>query len=283
MDSDGSNTVNLTVTSGVSEGSYRWSPDGDSIAYIADSGGIYSTWLMKSDGSHKINICSAGSGFAPSLRWSPDGAKIAFGESDGYYIVNKDGTGKTKIHNIAFYALFCPPEWKDNSVLYVPALYGANLLYAGTINSDGTNLQKFSQTYLMAGGGSVVMVSPDRNKIAYMKGFNLYVTDFSAFSTSLPGEKGAIKPINNLFDPTKGEKTTIQYKIPTSGRVVIKLYTSDGVYIKTLVDADASAGTTYSADWSGVNLNNEVVASGIYLVNIQAPGYSETKKICIVK
>src|SRR5215217_5137276 len=76
MDLDDSNLTRLTmqpdVGQGIEEyGSPDWSPEGSKIAYVANSGQI---WTMNaSDGSNKTRIAY---GFQPS--WSPDGTKLAF-------------------------------------------------------------------------------------------------------------------------------------------------------------------------------------------------------------
>ncbi|MDD5688320.1 MAG: M6 family metalloprotease domain-containing protein [Elusimicrobia bacterium] len=90
-----------------------------------------------------------------------------------------------------------------------------------------------------------------------------------------------IKPINNLFVPG-AEKTTIYYKTSNDGNVTVKIYTLDGRFIKTLVSEYISAGT-YFIGWDGKNSDNNTVASGIYLIHITAPGYKETKKICVIR
>ena len=64
------------------------------------------------------------------------------------------------------------------------------------------------------------------------------------------------------------EVCTIEYNLEESGDVLIRIYTIDG----TLVDDDETAGD-HSVDWDGENDEGEVVA----------PGFSDTKKICVVK
>ncbi|MBU4205003.1 T9SS type A sorting domain-containing protein [Patescibacteria group bacterium] len=75
--------------------------------------------------------------------------------------------------------------------------------------------------------------------------------------------------------------TTIYYKTSRDGRIIINLYTLDGRLVKTLVDENMSAGK-YSVEWRGQNDAEDTVSSGIYLLHISAPGYKETKKICVI-
>lgn len=98
----------------------------------------------------------------------------------------------------------------------------------------------------------------------------------------LTAQKSSIKAWNNVFTPANGGKTTIKYEISSAGRVRVRLFTIDGRHVLTLMDEEQPAGKG-ALDWSGVNRAGSTVASGIYLLNIEAPGISETKKIVVVK
>ena len=90
-----------------------------------------------------------------------------------------------------------------------------------------------------------------------------------------------LKPVNNLFTPGLAV-TTVWYKTARTGLVTINLYTLDGRLVKTLVDENISAGK-HSVQWDGKNDSYDTVSSGIYLLHISAPGYKETKKICVIR
>ena len=87
---------------------------------------------------------------------------------------------------------------------------------------------------------------------------------------------------NNVFNPARGQKTTIKYATTTPGHVIIKLFTVTGTYVTTLLDADMPAGRG-NVDWDGHNVTGSIVASGIYLLNIDAPGIHKIQKIAIIK
>ncbi len=95
-------------------------------------------------------------------------------------------------------------------------------------------------------------------------------------------EENELKPVNNLFEPDKGEGTMVWYTTSRTGRVTISIYTLDGVLVKTLVDEEKEAGV-HTARWLGKNLSGDIVASGIYLVHIEAPGFKDTKKVCVIR
>jgi len=99
---------------------------------------------------------------------------------------------------------------------------------------------------------------------------------------NLTASMAELTAYNNVFNPARGQKATIKYATTANGRIVIKLYTVTGTFVATLLDADMPAGRG-SMDWDGRNVSGSVVASGVYLLHIEAPGISKTQKIAIIK
>ena len=77
----------------------------------------------------------------------------------------------------------------------------------------------------------------------------------------------------NPFNPS----TEIQYSIPKSGLVTLKVYNMLGQEIVTLVSQKQQAGS-YT-----VNFDASKLASGVYLYRIQAGDFSLTKKMTLLK
>jgi hypothetical protein len=71
--------------------------------------------------------------------------------------------------------------------------------------------------------------------------------------------------------------SSIDYQLPENGRVTVKLYDVTGRELQVLVDEIKEAGY-YSLEFDGTNL-----ATGIYYYRIQAVGFSETKKMVLIK
>ncbi|MGB7760843.1 MAG: PDZ domain-containing protein [Bryobacteraceae bacterium] len=70
---------NLTETPGVMERFPRWSPDGQSIAYLSDECGEYALHIRNQDGSIDVKKIPLGEkAFYSSPVWSPDGTKMAY-------------------------------------------------------------------------------------------------------------------------------------------------------------------------------------------------------------
>ena len=77
-------------------------------------------------------------------------------------------------------------------------------------------------------------------------------------------------------NPTKSV-VTIQYLLPKDGKVTIEVYDIVGRKIATLVNEEKNAGK-YITQW-----NVETVSTGVYFYRLQSSGYTETKKMVVVK
>ena len=82
----------------------------------------------------------------------------------------------------------------------------------------------------------------------------------------------------NPFNPS----TVIRYAIPQTGQVRLEIYNAAGQRVRTLVDA-AQAPGHYEATWDGRNEAGYTVASGIYVYRLAAQGFSQTRKMVLVK
>ncbi|MFH2070202.1 MAG: FlgD immunoglobulin-like domain containing protein, partial [Elusimicrobiota bacterium] len=93
-----------------------------------------------------------------------------------------------------------------------------------------------------------------------------------------------LKLYNNLFDPTQpGQKVSIRYELPEPVAVTITIHDIHGREIKKIVDNQRLPAGVQITEWSGRNIADEVVASGTYIVYIQAGSYKAKKKVLIVK
>lgn len=77
----------------------------------------------------------------------------------------------------------------------------------------------------------------------------------------------------NPFNPS----TVIEYSIPENGEVFLKVYNLLGKEVATLVSDWQRAGT-YSVTW-----NASSIPSGVYFYRLFSNGYSETKRMVLIK
>lgn len=71
--------------------------------------------------------------------------------------------------------------------------------------------------------------------------------------------------------------TTIRYAVPTIGHVTLKVYNLLGQEVETMVSAEHIAGV-HEISWGGGTL-----PSGVYVYRLQANGFTETKKLVLLK
>lgn len=107
---------------------------------------------------------------------------------------------------------------------------------------------------------------------------NMDEVAFDNFSTgseisSLPKEFALQQNFPNPFNPT----TSINYDLPVSSMVTLKIYDIAGKEIATLVNEQQNAGI-YNVQFHGSN-----IASGVYFYRIEAGEFTQVKKMFLIK
>ncbi|MGH7492000.1 MAG: FlgD immunoglobulin-like domain containing protein [bacterium] len=84
----------------------------------------------------------------------------------------------------------------------------------------------------------------------------------------------------NPFNPT----TTISFSLPESfrGNVSLRIYNMLGVLVRELVQNDLAAGA-YREVWDGLDASGRRVATGVYVYQLRAGGFSATRKLVMMK
>jgi flagellar hook assembly protein FlgD len=82
----------------------------------------------------------------------------------------------------------------------------------------------------------------------------------------------------NPFNPI----TTLRYDLPNKLFVTISIYNMLGKQIKVLVNTTQEAGFK-SMQWDATNSMGTPVSAGVYLYQIQAGEFVETKKMVLLK
>ncbi|MGD8394465.1 MAG: FlgD immunoglobulin-like domain containing protein [Candidatus Eiseniibacteriota bacterium] len=82
----------------------------------------------------------------------------------------------------------------------------------------------------------------------------------------------------NPFNPA----TAIDYVVAESGQVQLRVFNVSGQLVRTLVDTRVEAGE-YSVAWDGRNDQGMQVPTGVYYYRIDAPAFSETRKMVLLK
>jgi hypothetical protein len=109
------------------------------------------------------------------------------------------------------------------------------------------------------------------------------------FSEPPPEEKVAVRPTvpthfelaqnyPNPFNPT----ATIEYALPKPAMVELRIFNILGQAVRTLVNEEKGAGY-YQVVWDGKDEVGRTVSTGIYLYQIKAGDFVETKKMQLIK
>jgi flagellar hook assembly protein FlgD len=76
--------------------------------------------------------------------------------------------------------------------------------------------------------------------------------------------------------------TTLRYDLPEQATVNLIIYDMLGREVKTLVNTTQDAGYR-SVIWNATNNQGNPVSAGVYLYQIQAEGFVQTKKMVLLK
>lgn len=130
------------------------------------------------------------------------------------------------------------------------------------------------------GGIQITAIDPP-DGVTWTSESGVFLSDLS--STELPGIPDRISHLHqnrpNPFNP----QTTIAFDLPSEQAVSLRVYDVAGRLMDTLLsDAPANAGRN-EVVWRGRDTAGRVVPAGIYFYRLTAGGYTETKRMVLVK
>lgn len=94
----------------------------------------------------------------------------------------------------------------------------------------------------------------------------------------IPTEYALLGNYPNPFNP----ETTIEYQLPRASRIEVAVYNLAGQLVRTLRQAQQSAGK-YKLSWDGKDERGNNVATGVYLYRLYAGEFSATKKMILAR
>ena len=113
--------------------------------------------------------------------------------------------------------------------------------------------------------------------------FSLQFGNFTAIETPgtpeyTPEEFALLQNFPNPFNPS----TTIRFELPRAADLRLTIYNTLGEVVRLAVNGRYSAGL-HSFVWDGRNDNGQQVASGVYLLQMQAAEQVLTRKMVLLK
>lgn len=97
-------------------------------------------------------------------------------------------------------------------------------------------------------------------------------------SSSLPKEYSLHNNYPNPFNPV----TTIEFDLPVSGKVNLKIFNLLGEEVATLLEEELVAGR-HGVKWEGLNNAKQLVSSGVYFYSIKTGSFTAVKKMLLIR
>lgn len=138
--------------------------------------------------------------------------------------------------------------------------------------SDRMYIPSIVEYYNTAGDlGALWVGGPSPYKL-YWDGYGL-ITRVNNNQSEIPGKYALSQNYPNPFNPV----TKIDFSIPKSGLVTVKIYDILGKEVEVLINKEYSAGN-YTIDFDASKFS-----SGIYFYKLSSGSFSETKKMILIK
>jgi hypothetical protein len=186
-------------------------------------------------------------------------------------------------------------SWTPQSMPFDYNVYGYRLSNIGQPAGNLINIAA-SQTYEVL-NSMALDVEHNRYVVIFRMNNKIYGKFVKAgpFQTGpqLPGGPQSIEndpysgssctfSLNQSYPNPLHNVTTINYQLPVTSYVSLKIYTPNGKLVHTLVN-EVKASGHYSVVWDGEDCFGDRVADGIYFYKLQAGNYGETKKMLVIK
>ncbi len=132
-----------------------------------------------------------------------------------------------------------------------------------------------------------IVVFPDfdlggrtQDNIIYFDNISFYSNSVGVDNRSETFPQGFVLEQNfpNPFNPS----TTLRYELPEDGLVNVTIYDMMGRQVSTLVSSHQTAGYK-SIQWNATNDFGKPVSAGVYLYQIQAGEFVQTRKMVLLK
>ncbi|MFZ4589996.1 MAG: T9SS type A sorting domain-containing protein [Ignavibacteria bacterium] len=165
--------------------------------------------------------------------------------------------------------------YNGTAYLYNPCLNTYTTLTSATGSAKsnmGSRLYTFRDSIVYLGAGYNAAGQTSILKFA-ARCYNCVVTSTSNNGNTIPQTYSLSQNYPNPFNPV----TKINYALPKSGLVTLKIYDVLGREVVNLVNENKAAGS-YSVDFNASNLT-----SGVYFYRIEVNGYIDTKKMTLIK
>jgi len=214
---------------------------------------------------------------------NPDFANICYVTLSGYKV---DSTGAHVFKTTNFGLIWTPvssnlPNAPVNDIVIDPAntstLYLATDVGVMISTNDGASWSVFSTGIPSSVPcHDLTLHNTTRKLVVWTHGRSAFMTDIPVgiiSNNEVPGGFSLSQNYPNPFNPA----TKIKYYIAREGYVSVKVFDVTGKVTAVLVDQQQKKGK-YELDFSGKDM-----ASGVYFYKLETDGFTDTKKMILIK
>lgn len=181
-----------------------------------------------------------------------------------------------RVHTTNDQTLFAFVREKEDDKLF--AIFNLTSGFNGATLLDtlyfGTYIDAFADDTITFSQGASVTLSGWEYHIYEQIGATTRIPENHA----MPQEFMLEQNYPNPFNPA----TTIRYYLPTASDVVLRIHNLLGQKVRTLINANQSAGEQI-VNWNGSDQSGNQVSSGIYIYTIEAGKYTASRRMLLLR
>jgi hypothetical protein len=173
-----------------------------------------------------------------------------------------------------------------NSQTVASSVVSGHMMY--TVGPEGISVYDISSGYpslLDRGGRAGTMIAAEGEIVAISDGLSINIFRLDNIATDVP-ESPPVLPsayaLSQNYPNPSNPTTTITYMLPRRGHVRLSVFNLLGQEVARLVDAEESSGS-HGVEWGGNDRYGRAVASGVYFYRLQTAGFTETRKMVLLK
>jgi hypothetical protein len=165
-----------------------------------------------------------------------------------------------------------------------PFSRGNNTKHIQVINEGGKydGLYIGGQTAENAPGGTAFPEMGLANHLPYDLATGLMGAGVTAVEENGPASTPDSYVLGDAYPNPFNPETTIEFNVPSEGRVKIEIYNTAGQLVTSLVDEELTAGS-YKTTWDARDESGALMASGVYFYRMLAGDFADTRTMTLLK
>jgi hypothetical protein len=246
---------------------------------------IIGDYAYVADGVSGLQVIDVSVPTGPTIVGSCDTLGYAWGvhvAGDYAYVADASAEGRLRILDVSVptnpVLVWQDPTPRPSTGVFVSGHYAY-------VAASGTGLMVFDVSDPVDADHVLTETTPTGARgVVVRGGCDVALLGYGTISTGIedrpaPDAFALYQNIPNPFNPS----TVIRYDVPPGGgRVSLRIYDVAGRLVRTLVDADETAGVK-QVTWDGRNSHGNQVATGVYFYRMTAPGFTTTRRMVLLR